>query len=423
MEKLILEYRILSLLRKRSMYVKYAPILKDVYFESVETKFILKLIEYYHKQKKGKNLVPLQSLYALVNTNTKENESQKYRNIINKIKKYPLQDTSIADDIVKKFVRRQIMKIVVLDIIHSTKNEEEADIDKIKTRIDEALLISTVDLLDGNDYDYTTNPMKRLQEEKEELRVPTGYGEVDEALRRGLAAGELGLIVAPTSVGKTMILINFAYNAMKHGRNALYVTLELSGKKIAGRMDQLVAKKPYDYIVQHPSYVYKKIQKIPGKFWIKDSTASKLSPNDLSLYIERIRKKFRPDVVIVDQIDLMYSPKEYKERRHELSNILIALRRMGASFGIPVWSASQATRIAGAAGSTKLWDIAEDIGKANWADVILTLSQSPEDKEENLLFLDVAKNRIGEGNPRLCLEANYTHMHLKAQPQKDKSDD
>jgi replicative DNA helicase len=408
------------------MYLKYSSLLKDNLFESKETRYLRKLIDYYHSKGKGKNLVPLNSLYTLINTNIKENEAIKYKNIIAKIKKYPLQDMIIADETVRKFVKRQIMKTIVLEIVNSEKSEEEINIDRIKTRIDEALLIESADLGNNGDYDYYTNPLKRLAEEKDEPRVATGIDEVDIATRRGLAAGELGLVVAPTSVGKTMILINFAYNMMKQGKNVLYTTLELSGKKIAGRMDLLVTNKDYLYVLAHPMLVHRKNMKLKAKgggFYIKDSTAAKLSPNDLSISIERMSKKFKPDVVIVDQIDLMYSPKEYKERRHELSNILIALRRMGASFGIPVWSASQATRIAGAAGNTTLWDIAEDIGKANWADVILTLSQSPEDKEENLMFLDVAKNRIGEGNPRVVLQANYALMKLSSRPPKEKEDD
>jgi replicative DNA helicase len=190
---------------------------------------------------------------------------------------------------------------------------------------------------------------------------------------------------------------------------------------MAGRFDQLVSGKSYEYIEKHPELIgrsVKKLSRLGGGLMIKDSTASKLSPQDLSVYLERLRKDFEFELVIVDQMDLMYSPKEYKERRYELSNILISLRRMGSSFNIPIWTASQATRIAGAAGTTTLWDISEDIGKANWADVIITLSQSPEDKEENLMFLDVAKNRIGEGNPRVILDVNYALMRVRAQPMK-----
>ena len=78
-----------------------------------------------------------------------------------------------------------------------------------------------------------------------------------------------------------------------------------------------------------------------------------------------------------------------------------------------MWTASQATRIAGAAGVTTIWDTAEDIGKINWADAAFTLSQSTEDKEENIMFLNFEKNRIGPGNPRILLEINYPLMRLK----------
>jgi len=416
METHLLEFRILSLLRNRNMYLKYSPIIKEYLFESKHTKFIFKLILFYHKHARGKVLAPLSSLFALVNSRVKENEADKYRDIIRKIKKFPLTDESIADDIVKRFAKRQLLKITILDAVHSLDHEEDIDINKLRSRLDEALLVDSTELLDTA-YDYYSNPSKRLYEDTNEERIATLLSpELDKAMRRGLAGGEIAIVVAPTSVGKTLFLINIAYNAMKQGKKVLYVTLELSGKKIAGRFDQLVTRKSIDYIELHPGVVYDSIKKLKhrgGGLKIKDAVANKLSANDLGVYLERLRKTFEFDMVIVDQIDLMYSPKEYKERRYELSSIIIALRRLGATFNIPIWSASQATRIAGAAGTTTLWDISEDIGKANWADVIITLSQSPEDKDENIIWLNMAKNRIGEGNPNVMLSVKYAIMQVK----------
>lgn len=398
------------------MYLKYSPIIKEYLFESKHTKYIFKLILFYHKHAKGKTLAPLSSLFALVNSRVKENEAEKYKDIIRKVKKFPLTDESIADDIVKRFAKRQLIKITVLDAVHSLDQEEDINIDKLRSRLDEALLVDSTELLDTA-YDYYSNPLKRLDDDNKEERVATLLSpELDAAMQRGLAGGEIAIVVAPTSVGKTMFLINIAYNAMRQGKKVVYVTLELSGRKIAGRFDKLVTKKRAEYIEKHPSCVYpaiKKLQNKGGGLKIKDSVANKLSANELGVYLERLRKTFEFDMVIVDQIDLMYSPKEYKERRYELSSIIIALRRLGATFNIPIWSASQATRIAGAAGTTTLWDISEDIGKANWADVILTLSQQPEDKEENIIWMSMAKNRIGEGNPSVMLSVNYGIMQIK----------
>lgn len=416
METHLLEYRILSLLRNREAYLKYSNIIKEELFESAEVKYIYRLINYYHKNVKKKDIAPISSLYALLNSKKKENESAKYKQIITQVKKHPLSDLEIADKIVKDFAQRQLLKATILTAMDQIDKEDKLDLVKIRETLDQATLVESVEMFDSA-YDYYTNPRKRLEEDLNEARTATGlHPDIDSALRRGLAAGEIGLLLGPTSVGKTIGLINLSYNAMRQGGKILYVTLELSGRKIAGRFDQLVARKTYDQIYEDPMCVYratKKLAKNGSGLKIKDSTASKMSPHDLRLYLERLRKDFEFTMVVIDQIDLMYSPKEHKERRFELSSIIIELRRLGASFGIPIWSASQATRGAGAAGDTTLWDIAEDIGKANWADVVITISQSDEDKEDKLMHMAVAKNRIGEGNPRVVMKVNYALMKLK----------
>jgi replicative DNA helicase len=422
-ETRVLEYRILSLLRNKEAFLKYAPIVKDNLFESKETKQIFKLISFYHKKSKGTSHAPISSLFALVNSRVKSNEAKKYLDIIKSIKKYPLNDAVISDDIVKRFVKNQIVKMTILDMANALDKEDDLDVEKIRARFDEILMAESSELMEDA-YDYFQNPTQRLQHDRDEPRIATLLSpDLDRAMRRGLAGGEIAFIVAPTNVGKTMFLINIAYNAIKQGKLVLYVTLELSGKKIAGRFDQIVTGKGYEYLWKHPNIVYratKKLRRMGGGLKIKDYTASKLSPNELHLFLERIRKEFKFDMIIVDQLDLMYSPKEYKERRHELSSLTISMRRLGAVYNVPVWTASQATRIAGASGSTTMWDIAEDIGKANWSDIVVTLSQDDEAKEQNVMFLDLVKNRIGEGNPRVMLSVGKKTMILKgmAMPKK-----
>jgi len=423
LETHLLEFRILSLLRNRNAFLKYSSILKEHLFGSKHTKYIYKLLLFYHRQIKSKTTVPLSSLFTLVSSRIKENEAEKYKEIIRKVKKFPFADEAIADDIVRKFAQRQLLKIMIMDALQGLDRDEHLDIAKLRSRLDEALVIDSTEVLETA-YNYFSNPMQRMEEDRNKLRIPTYLSpEIDRAMDQGLSTGELALIMAPTKVGKTMFLLNIAYNAVKHGKKVVYVTLELSKAKIASRFDQLVTRKPKEYLNIHPGIVFKYIKKLKtkgGGLMIKDCTSARLSPVELGLYLERLRKDFEFDMVVVDQVDLMYSPKEYKERRYELSSIVVSLRRMGATMGIPVWAATQANRAAGEAGVTTLWDIAEDIGKANWADIILALSQSPEDKEENIMWLDVVGNRIGESNPRVMLTTNYTLMSLKGNVSKPK---
>jgi len=413
---LSLESRVLSLLRNRDVWLDYSGRIKEHLFEVPMNKKLYKLIAYYHKNIRGKKLAPISSLFAMVDTRIKDTERPKYIEAIRQIKKYQLTDKSIADDTLRRFAKKQLVRLMLTDAINSMDREDSVDVERLRSHLDEALMVDSADILDTA-YDYFTNPLQRLEQDKNELRIATGLSnELDMSIHRGLAAGEIGIIVAPTKVGKTNLLLNLSHNAVKQGVKVVYLTLELSYKKIAGRFDQIVSNKSYEDLEDTPKAILKAQRRLAsygGGFLIKDSTANKMSPNELGVYLERLRKTYDFGLIMVDQIDLMYSPKEYKERRHELSSIVIALRRLGSTFGVPIWSASQATRKAGAEGETKLWDIAEDIGKANWADVIITLSQDEEDKEDSYMKLSVAGNRIGAGNPIIHLNVNRETLRIK----------
>jgi len=186
METHLLEFRILSFLRNRDAYLKYGSIIKEYLFESKFTKYIYKLIVYYHKKVRGKKLVPLSSLFTLVSSRIKENEAGKYKEIIRKIKKFPLTDETIADEIVKRFAKRQLLKITIMDAVHSLDHDEDINIERLRNRLDEALLVDSTELLDTA-YDYFTNPNKRLEEDRNENRIATLLSpDLDKAMRRGL---------------------------------------------------------------------------------------------------------------------------------------------------------------------------------------------------------------------------------------------
>lgn len=419
-----LEYRILSLLRKRSVYLQYSPILKDNLFESRETRFIHKLITYYHKHATGRKIAPLNSLYALVSTKAKETEVAKFNQVIRRIKKYQLMDSQIAGVVIKKFAKKQQTKLAIIAAAKSLDSDDEVNVAEIKNRLEEALAIDNVDSF-NDAYNYFSNPMQRLEADKNEPRIATMLSKgLDRSINGGLASGEIGIVIAPTKVGKTMLLINLSYNAMRQGKKIVYVTLELSGNRIAARFDQLITNKTYDELT-YPM-IYRKTKALAAKgagLMIKDSVSYRMSPNDLALYLERLQKDFPFDMIVVDQLSLMHTPKEYKDRRHELSATCIGLRRVGARFGVPVWAAHQATRIAGERGNTTLWDVSEDIGIANWSDLIIALSQQKEDKEDNVIYLEVVGNRIGPTNERVVLRVDYPKMKLKAIISKAREDE
>ena len=55
-----------------------------------------------------------------------------------------------------------------------------------------------------------------------------GWTPVDEITDGGLAGGELGIVVAPSGVGKSWVLQALGANALRAGKNVIHYTLELN---------------------------------------------------------------------------------------------------------------------------------------------------------------------------------------------------
>lgn len=67
-------------------------------------------------------------------------------------------------------------------------------------------------------------------------RLGTGITKLDGDLNGGLAPGEIGLIVAPSGVGKSNAMMNFACENAMRGNHSLYITLELSMSTVLSRI-------------------------------------------------------------------------------------------------------------------------------------------------------------------------------------------
>lgn len=415
MEVNVLEYQVLSIIRDRLNYLKYAHLLKPELFESKQTKKLLGLIKDYHVRY-GKDTLTVRALRILLNSSIKDDEKNLYRGAIRRIRRNIVADEGLVDELVKKFVKRQILKSAIIEAIDALDSGEELDLERVKDKINEAIVVDSKNIDDS--YDYFKDPLIRISDESVEQRVQTGIcSELDSYMGGGLGPGELGFVLAPTGVGKTLMLINIGVGAMLQGVKVVHATLEISPRKTARRYDVRTTKKSFDEIREDPGVVTSrlvKLRKTGAGLHIKDYTASTVSVLDFRAYLERLKAKgFGFGLIIVDYADLMYHPGRYKDKRHELTSISQGLRRIAAEFEVPLWTASQAGRKAGEAGRTSLWDISEDIGKANTADIIIAISQNELEKEEGFAKLKIVKTRLDKHNPTIPVTIDYDTMTMK----------
>jgi len=229
---------------------------------------------------------------------------------------------------------------------------------------------------------------------------PTGLVRLDakDILRGGLGRGEIGVVTANTGVGKSHWLVAMGSNAMRHGKNVLHYTFELTEHAVGLRYDSNLCSIPSNDVQDQQESVLKKYEKMDlGRLIIKEYPTGSASAITIRNHIEKLMLKgFVPSVIIVDYADIMRSTKSYDSLRHELKLIYEELRNLAMELNIPVWTASQANRDSAKADIVGLENMAEAYGKAMVADVVISLSRKAMEKSTGAGRLFVAKNRAGK---------------------------
>lgn len=236
--------------------------------------------------------------------------------------------------------------------------------------------------------------------EQERHPIPTGIDEIDcqRILRGGLGRGELGVVVAPTGVGKSHALVHFGAEALLRKKNVIHYTFELSENAIGLRYDSHITGIESNKVPMHKEEVMKREDEMNlGKLIIKGYPTGTATIQTLRAHIERCTLQgHKPDLILIDYADIMRSTRKYDAPRFELKLIYEELRNLAMTFDLPIWTASQANREASTADVVGLENMSEAYGKAMVADVVISLSRKPDEKATGLGRLFVAKNRAGQ---------------------------
>ena len=231
--------------------------------------------------------------------------------------------------------------------------------------------------------------------------IPTGIDKIDakDILNGGLGKGEIGVITAPTGVGKSHMLVNLGCAAIRNGFNVIHYTFELTETSTGLRYDSNLCQIPSNQVPERKEEVieyYKEHGEKLGKLMIKEYPTGTATVQTLRSHIEKLSLKgFIPQVLIIDYADIMRSSRQYDSMRHELKKVYEDLRNLAMEKNLPIWTASQSNRDSANSDIVGLENMAESYGKAQVADVVISISRKPAEKAEGSGRLYIAKNRAG----------------------------
>jgi replicative DNA helicase len=185
-------------------------------------------------------------------------------------------------------------------------------------------------------------------ENKDRRGVATGYFDLDEMLN-GLQAGEMIVIAARPSMGKTALAMNIVeYIAADSRLPCAIFSLEMSKQQLAQRMlcsrGGIDAHKLRRGMLQ--SQEYQKLATVVGELakasiWVDDS--ARLTPLELRAKARRLKAQHDVKCIIIDYLQLMDNPGP-ENRVQQISEISRAIKATARELNVPVIALSQLNR-------------------------------------------------------------------------------
>lgn len=283
--------------------------------------------------------------------------------------------------------------------------------------------------------------------------LPTGFANLDRKLK-GLRNGEMIVLAARPSMGKTSLAMNIAEcvalgkdiygRPMKGDQNRQHpvavFSLEMSTESLAMRMLCGFAGVPGFQIDQglvNPKKINQQLTRAAsdlGKAPIYVDDTGGLDVMDMRARARRMKKRHKIELIVIDYLQLCNCREFAKQGRQiETSQISGQIKAMAKELNLPVIVLSQLSRAPEQRGDKtnkpKLSDLRDSGAIEQDADVALLLRRpckahgDPEFDDKRLAIVDVAKHRNGPtGEVRLDFDDSLTRFGDRTDQGRDTDD-
>lgn len=333
-----------------------------------------------------------------------------------------------------KYYSRALMG-AAKDIIHDI-NEDIMDSDKLLASAEQKIyeiregreisgLTHIKQVIETETYDRLTK-MSDPETRNDYIGIPCGIAELDKRLT-GLNKSDLIILGARPGMGKTSFALNILRNvAVNAGKTVCMFSLEMSRDQLAQRLLSSEAGIKSESL---------RTGELTADEWTRlaqagdnlskaniylDETSSITVP-DMKAKLLRMKKV---DLVIVDYLGLMHTPKPTDNRVNEISEITRSLKILAKDLKVPIIVCAQLSRATEGKGKSHrpaLSDLRDSGSIEQDADIVLFLYRDTYYDNEKAPDADhadpteaeciIAKNRHGEvGTVKMRWDGQYTRF-------------
>jgi replicative DNA helicase len=316
---------------------------------------------------------------------------------LTQVKEAPFEGTTFVQEKALKFCKQQELQKAMDKAQKIITQGDFESYDKVEGLVREALQVGEID---KGQTDIFAN-LDTVLDEDYRHPIPMGIKGIDKLLKGGLAKGEIGVILAPTGVGKTTILSKISNTAFNLGYNVLQIFFEDNPKIIQRKHFTMWTGIEPDNLVQNKEEVMSKITEIKetmqNRLVLKKLASDTMTMSQIKNQVRKmIADGVKLDMVLLDYIDCVLPESSSKDEWKAEGSVMRGFEAMCHELDLVGWTATQGNRSSISSDVVTTDQMGGSIKKAQVGHVIISVAKSLQQKEMKLATIAITKSRIGD---------------------------
>lgn len=332
-----------------------------------------------------------------------DKERETYLAVLDKVKETNSSGVESTREKAEKFFRQQNIVRTANEILKIAEKGDDNQYDACVGLLNDAMAVGIHNDFGEGLFDHINETLS----DDYRTPIPTGIKKIDELLEGGLGKGELGVIIGPTSFGKTSLTTAMASHAACEGWKVLQIVFEDRIKQIQrkhlGRITGIEARdlsKPENVeLVKQTIEQFPDKEKLEKNLRIVKFPSGEKTARQIKRFIQKLTNTgFKPDLVIVDYFECLEheSDKSTTNEYEKEGKTMRIFEAMAGELDMAFWIPSQGTKDSINLELVTMDKIGGSVKKAQIAHVIMSIARTVEDIDNNKATIAILKNRAGK---------------------------
>jgi len=378
----------------KTFFTSIIDVIIPKYFDNQYFKLIMQLVkEYYGNYQTAPSFDALDQLTRI---EISSEMAKKYVfDMLKEIKDASFEDHLFIKEKAIKFCKQQELKKAIRKVEGIMEKGDFESYDMCEEYIRDAISVGEI----SNESFEIFSELEALLEEDYRHPLPTGIDGLDNILNGGLAKGEIGVVLAPTGVGKTTLLTRFANTAFNMGHNVLQIFFEDNPKIIQRKHFTCWTGIPSQDLGEHKETVLDKadeMKKTGGRLILKKLPSDEMSMMQIKNQVRKIISEgVKLDMVLIDYIDCILPDRAFNDEWKGEGSVMRKFEGMCHELNLAGWTATQGNRSSISSDVVTTDQMGGSIKKAQVGHVIISVAKTLQQKEMGLATIAVVKSRLG----------------------------